>query len=104
METITKTAEAIGKKARALKHCDKLLNEIDIHGHTDIILNCGLRFQCNKGDEIHLKLQTKRIRLFDEINSYVIIAKTAQTKRRARCSTRTKITPFPSPDQISYLS
>ena len=60
MKTIMSPAEVIGKKANALKRCEKLLSQIEINGHTDIVLNCGLRFPTDKGDEIHIKLKNDK--------------------------------------------
>ena len=39
------TAETIGKKSKALKHCDKLLSKIDKNGSAKVVLNCtGVEF------------------------------------------------------------
>lgn len=40
------TAETIGKKSKALKHCDKLLSKIDKNGSAKVKLNCNRRRVC----------------------------------------------------------
>ena len=76
------TAEIIGKKARALKHCDKLLEKIDKQGSAKILLNCtGVEFVVNKGDAIYFSIQKTKYELLYDIRSYEITvrAKEAQT-------------------------
>lgn len=67
------TAEIIGKKAKALKHCDKLLNKIDKYGEAKVLLNCtGVEFLVHKGDAIYLSLQKTKYALLCDIQSYEI--------------------------------
>lgn len=66
-------AEIIGKKARALKHCNKLLKEIDKHGKMEVPLgNTGVVFVVHKNDAIYTRIQSTKFQLLDEINSYEI--------------------------------
>lgn len=67
------TAENIGKKARALKHCDKLLAKIDKNGSAKVLLNCtGVEFIVHKGDAIYLSIQKTKYALLCDIQSYEI--------------------------------
>lgn len=76
------TAEMIGRKAKALKHCNKVLSEIDKKGFATISLNCtGVVFTVYKNDAIYLQLQTTRAQLVQEIGSYEIIQKSSQAYR-----------------------
>lgn len=70
------TAENIGKKARALKHCDKLLAKIDKNGSAKVLLNCtGVEFIVHKGDAIYLSIQKTKYALLCDIQSYEITVK-----------------------------
>ena len=110
METTPMTAEAIGKKARALKHCDKLLKKISIHGWAVVTLNStGLSFVVHRDDAFYLKLMTMRAQLAEEINSYEILKKSEveQMRRRKKrpARVRTEASPFPpSGTQIQFVS
>lgn len=65
------TAETIGKKSKALKHCDKLLSKIDKNGSAKVVLNCtGVEFVVHKDDAIYCRIQSTKYRLLDEIRSY----------------------------------
>ena len=65
------TAETIGKKSKALKHCDKLLSKIDKNGSAKVKLNCtGVEFVVHKDDAIYCRIQHTRYALLDEIRSY----------------------------------
>ena len=65
------TAETIGKKSKALKHCDKLLSTIDKNGSASVKLNCtGVEFVVHKDDAIYCRIQATKYRLLDEIRSY----------------------------------
>jgi len=78
------TADTIGKKARALKHCEKILNAVDKHGETQIKLNCtGVVFTIRKNDAIYLRVQSTKYALIDEISSYrlTIAAKRKSVRR-----------------------
>lgn len=67
------TAENIGKKARALKHCEKLLAKIDKTGSAKVLLNCtGVEFIVHKGDAIYLSIQKTKYALLCDIQSYEI--------------------------------
>ena len=67
-------AEKISKKTRALKHCDKILTEVDKKGKKTILLNnTGVEFTVTKGDAIYLRIQSTKYRLLDEINSMEIV-------------------------------
>ena len=69
-------AEIIGGKARALKHCSKVLGIVDKQGKTDILLgNTGIVLPCEKGDAIYTLLQSIRFRLVHEINSIEIVTR-----------------------------
>lgn len=75
------TAENIGKKARALKHCDKLLDKIDKHGSAKIVLNCtGVEFIVHKGDAIYLSIQKTKYALLCDIRSYEITVRAKDTE------------------------
>lgn len=65
------TADIIAKKSRALKHCNKLLNEIDKNGSTKICLgNTGVTFHVVKNDAIYLNIQKVKYDLLCDIRSY----------------------------------
>lgn len=65
------TAEAIGKKSRALKHCDKLLSQIDKKGEVWVKLNnTGVQFLVHKDDAIYCRIQRTKYALLDDIRSY----------------------------------
>lgn len=67
------TAENIGKKARAFKHCEKLLAVIDKNGKARVKLNCtGVEFIVHKDDAIYLRIQATKFALLDEIHSYEV--------------------------------
>lgn len=73
------TAETIGRKSKALKHCDRLLSKIDKHGSATIKLNCtGVEFVVHKDDAIYCRIQSTKYRLLDEIRSYEL---TTQSQR-----------------------
>lgn len=73
------TAENIGKKSRALKHCNKVIAEIDKKGSATITLNCtGVIFTVHKNDAIYLQLQATRAQLIQEIGSYEIVRKASK--------------------------
>lgn len=68
-------AEAIGLKARALKHCDKLISRIDKNGRADIkVCGTGVVLPCEKNDAVYTLLQSIRFRLIHEINSIEIVS------------------------------
>ena len=68
------TAETIAKKTRALKHCSKLITEINKKGQATIRLNCtGVEFVVHKGDAMYLKLATTHAQLTEDIKSYEIV-------------------------------
>ena len=68
------SAEEIGKKARALKHCIKVIGKIDKNGSAEIILNStGVKFVVKKNDALYLKLATTKAQLEEEIKSYEIV-------------------------------
>ena len=65
------TAETIGKKSKALKHCDKLLSKIDKNGSASVKLNCtGVEFVVHKDDAIYCRIQRTKYALLDDIRSY----------------------------------
>ena len=69
-------AEMIGRKAKALKHCDKVIQTIDKHGRTEILLgNTGIAIPCEKNDAIYTMLQSIRFKLVHEINSIEIVSR-----------------------------
>ena len=68
------SAEDIGRKARALKHCIKVLKTIDKKGSAEIVLNCtGVKLVAHKNDALHLKIATTKAQLEEEIASYEIV-------------------------------
>ena len=70
------TAELIGKKAKALKHCNKILDKIEKNGKVTIKLgNTGVEIEATRGDAMHLKFITHQARLTQEIKSYEIVQK-----------------------------
>ena len=77
-----KIAELIGNKARALKHCDKIIAIIDKQGRTDIMLgNTGVVLPCEKNDAIYTLLQSVRFKLAHEINSIEIVSRSNAPSR-----------------------
>jgi len=77
------TAEILSRKVRALKHCNKVLDEIKKKGSAIITLNCtGVSFVVRQGDAIYLQLETTRAQLAQDIGSYEIIRRTEQATRR----------------------
>ena len=73
------TAEVISKKARALKHCNKVLDTIEKKGSAVITLNCtGIAFTVQKNDAIYLQLQATKAQLVQDIGSYEILKKANQ--------------------------
>lgn len=74
------TAENIGKKARAFKHCEKLLATIDKNGQARVKLNCtGVEFVVHKDDAIYLRIQATKFALLDEIKSYELTARSQRS-------------------------
>lgn len=68
------SAEDIGRKARALKHCIKVLGTIEKKGSAEIVLNCtGVKLVAHKNDALHLKIATTKAQLEEEIASYEIV-------------------------------
>lgn len=83
------TAEMIGKKARALKHCEKLLSKIDKTGSAKVVLNCtGVEFIVHKDDAIYFRIQKTRYELLEDIKSY-------QLMKSAAKSIPTRVSPTP---------
>ena len=83
------TAEVIGKKARALKHCEKLLSKIDKNGSAKVVLNCtGVEFIVHKDDAIYFRIQKTRYELLEDIKSY-------QLMKSAVKSVPTRVSPTP---------
>lgn len=75
------TAENIGKTARALKHWNKVLSEIDKKGSASIKLNCtGSVLDVKKNDAVYLQLQATRARLVQELGSYEILQRTTNPR------------------------
>ena len=100
------TAEIISKKARALKHCNKVLETIEKKGSAVITLNCtGVIFTVQKNDAIYLQLQATRAQLIQDIGSYEIVQKATQqavSKRHAPAPVGASITL--SDEEMSDLS
>ena len=75
-------AETIGRKAKALKHCEKLLNTIDKKGESEILLNnTGVALPVKKDDAIYALLQSIRFKLVHEISSIEIVSKVNTARR-----------------------
>ena len=75
-------AEAIGRKARALKHCNKIIQTVDKQGRTEILLgNTGVSLPCEKNDAIYTLLQSIRFKIIHEINSMEIVSKIKPSER-----------------------
>lgn len=86
------TADTIGKKSKALKHCDKLIAEIDKKGFANVKLNCtGVEFTVRKDDAIYCRVQATKYALLDEIRSFEL---TTRAKRALEQPIR-KIIPAP---------
>lgn len=67
-------AQAIGQKTRALKHCTKLLDQIDKTGEVSVKLNCtGVTFIVHKNDGMYLRIATTKAQLLEEIAAYEVI-------------------------------
>ena len=70
------TPEEFTKKVKALKHCNKLLKEIERNGKAVIKFNCtGLELVAEANDVLHMRLKTVQASLAEQINSYEIIKK-----------------------------
>lgn len=88
------TAENIGKKARAFKHCEKLLSAIDKNGQASVKLNCtGVEFIVHKDDAIYCRIQHTKYALLDEIRSYEL---TTRSQRTIEQSTPSRTAPAPA--------
>lgn len=75
------TAEAIARKTKALKHCMKLIEEINKKGSTIIKLGCtGVEFVVKQGDAMYFKLATTRAQLMEDVKSYEIVQKATNPK------------------------
>ncbi len=69
-----RTAEIIGRKAKALKHVTQLIKKIDRVGHVDIKLNCtGATIPCDKEDATYLTLVASKAALAAEIASIEVV-------------------------------
>lgn len=67
-------AEIIGKKARGLKHCTKLLKLINERGTIEMDLgNTGVSFTVTKGDYMHTLIKSKESALAHELNAIRIV-------------------------------
>ncbi len=65
------TADFIGKKARALKFLDRVLDEVDRDGQARVLFNnTGASLVVRKGDAVYLRIQAQKYALIDEIHSY----------------------------------
>ncbi len=88
------TAETIGKKTKALKHCDKLLKQIEKNGSAKVILNCtGVEFIVNLNDAIYCRLQSKKYQLLDEIRSYELTSRSQRAVNESATPRRTAPAP-----------
>lgn len=68
------TAETIARKTRAMKHCMKLIKEINEKGSTVIKLGCtGVEFTVKQGDAMYFKLATTHAQLTEDVKSYEIV-------------------------------
>lgn len=77
-------AEAIARKTKGLKHCDKLLKNIEKKGSIEIPLSgTGVVLPVAKGDAIHTLLQSIRFSLAHEINAIEIANSGSAPKRYA---------------------
>ena len=77
-------AEAIARKTKGLKHCDKLLKSIEKKGNIEIPLSgTGVSLPVAKGDAIHTLLQSIRFGLAHEINTIEIANNGVSSKRYA---------------------
>lgn len=75
-----KSAQEIGKKARAFKHCVSLINEIDKKGETVVKLNCtGVEMHVKKGDGFYLKLHTIVSNLREELAAMQVTMRSPST-------------------------
>lgn len=79
----TRTAEIIAKKSRALKHCDKILEQCDKKGtHKVILNNTGVVIPVTKNDAIYLRIQSIKYQLIDELHSYQVSQSNTSSIRR----------------------
>lgn len=81
------TAEKLAKKTRALKHCDKVLKEIDKKGEIEIRMNnTGVTFIVKKNDSIYLRYQSMKFKLLDEIHSIEVTERALASQKNRRNS------------------
>lgn len=81
-------AEAIGKKARGLKHCEKLLKIINEKGSVELNLgNTGVFFTVTKGDYMHTMISSLKGKLEHEINAIEITSGLKAVKEGMRSRT-----------------
>lgn len=77
-------AEMIAKKAKAVKHCDKLLKKIESKGFIEIPLSgTGVSLPVTKGDTIHTLIKSVRFKYSHDINSIEVINGLSESKRFA---------------------
>ena len=89
-------AEEVGKKAKALKHCIKLLGTIEKKGSAEVVLNCtGVRFTVRSGDAMHLKIATTKAQLEEEIASFEIVRASAVQQEANATPPPNESTPSP---------
>ncbi len=89
------TAEIIAKKSRALKHCEKILKEVDKKGLKWVKFNnTGVEIKVTKGDAIYLRIQSTMYQLLDEIHSIEVANKAISTTPTAVPTAR-RIAPAP---------
>lgn len=63
-------AKLIGNKARGIKHCDKILKEVNERGSASMrVGNTGVIIPVVKGDAMHSMISSIRAKLQYEINS-----------------------------------
>lgn len=93
-----KTAEVIGRKARALKHCEKLLREVDKNGQIEVKLGgTGMVIPCVKNDAIYTLFQSIKFQLVHEINAIEIVMD-SKSKNSVVTTPRATAAPFGASD------
>ncbi|MCM1237453.1 MAG: hypothetical protein NC489_45890 [Ruminococcus flavefaciens] len=99
------TAETIGKKSKALKHCDKLLNQIDKNGSAKVKLNCtGVEFVVHKDDAIYCRIQRTKYALLDEIRSFELTTRSQRAIEQQQPTRRTAPAPVGAAPESEVLS
>lgn len=76
------TAEEIGKKAKAVKYCERILSIADKKGMCTVKHgNTGVSFTIVKNDALYTLFQSIKFKLLHELNAIKVITENAQGGR-----------------------